>query len=534
MARPDPLFSIITPVYNTDLGYLTKAVESVQRQAWTDWELILVDDLSPDPRIIPLLQTFAADDPRVHVVLREANGGISEASNSGIEVARGEFIALLDHDDMLAPGALAKMATAIAKHENVDYLYSDEDKLGIDGELYDTFKKPDWSPERLRAQMYTSHLSVLRTTLVRDVGGFDSAFDGSQDHDLVLRVTERARYIHHIPDVLYHWRVHPESTASSGAAKPYTWDAGVRAVGAHLERIGSPFNAEPGPWFGTVAVRRQLDPNARVSVIIPTRGSSGVIRGEERVFVLEAVMSLLAKTRHENLEIVVVFDTATPAPVLRQLKEIAGDRLVLLEYDKPFNYSEKCNVGFLASSGDIIVLLNDDVEVISDDIVEELCAPLGEPDVGMTGAYLVYEDGGIQHAGHSYADRGYKHPYQDYSLGDPGPFCALLVDREVSGVTAACAAIRREVFAQVGGLCEDLPANFNDVELCNKLRASGYRLIWVNRAKLFHFESRTRVAEVHQWEVDLLRRRWGIPKRDAFLRTRDYTIRRKERAGLRA
>jgi glycosyltransferase involved in cell wall biosynthesis len=511
-----PLFSVVTPVYNTPLDVLVEMIHSVTSQGFPHWELILVDDLSPDERVREKLAEAQAADARIRVIHRPVNGGISAASNDGIAAAKGEFLVLLDHDDLLAHGALNKVAIALDEHPDIDYMYSDEDKIDMKGDRYDLFRKPDWSPERLRGQMYCGHLSVLRLALVREVGGFDATYDGSQDHDLVLKVTEKARRVHHLPEVLYHWRAIPASTASSGNAKPYTWDAGVRAVQAHVDRVGIKANVTRGKWFGTYSINREFDASHRVSVIIPTRGGSGFVHGAERVFVAEAVRSVLAKTEHENLEIVVVADEQTPAAVITELKAIAGDKLLLVPYTKEFNYSEKCNLGFLASTGNIIVMLNDDVEVIADRFIEELCAPLAQHEVGMTGAYLVYENGSVQHAGHRYAERGFKHAFSDNKYGEPGPFCALMVDREVSGLTAACVALRRETYIEVGGLSEQLPLNFNDVDLSMKLRSAGYWLVWLNRVQLFHFESQTRVAIVHQWELDLVRARWGVAVEDAY------------------
>jgi glycosyltransferase involved in cell wall biosynthesis len=511
-----PFFSIVTPVYNTPLDVLVEMIHSVTSQGFPRWELILVDDLSPDARVREKLAEAQAEDPRIRVIHREVNGGISAASNDGIAAAKGEFLVLLDHDDLLAHGALLTVFEALGENPDVDYLYSDEDKIDMKGEHYDLFRKPDWSPERLRGQMYCGHLSVLRLSLVREVGGFNAEYDGSQDHDLVLKVTEKARKVFHLPEVLYHWRAIPASTASSGNAKPYTWDAGVRAVQAHVDRVGIPAVVTRGTWFGTYAINREFDSSQRVSVIIPTRGGSGFVHGAKRIFVVEAVRSLLEKTEHANLEIVVVADEATPDEVIAELKDIAGDKLLLVPYARDFNYSEKCNIGFLASTGDLIVMLNDDVEVIADRFIEELCAPLAQNDVGMTGAYLVYENGSVQHAGHRYAERGYKHAFSDNKYGDPGSFCALMVDREVSGLTAACVAMRRETYLEVGGLSEQLPLNFNDVDLSMKLRAAGYSLVWLSRVQLFHFESQTRVAVVHQWELDIVRARWGIPAEDEF------------------
>lgn len=513
-----PLFSIVTPVYNTPVDVLRLTIDSVVRQSWRDWELILVDDHSSDPDVLTALHEASASDSRVHVVARAENGGISSASNDGLNAATGQFLVLLDHDDVLAHGALARIAEVLLDHEDIDFLYTDEDKVDEKGNRYDAFAKPDWSPERLRGQMYTGHLSVMRMSLVRKVGGFDSAFDGSQDHDLVLKVTEQSKRIYHLPEVLYHWRSLPESTASSGEVKPYAWDAGVRAVSAHLARVGIDAKAERGSKPGTYVLRRAFDSRTTVSVIIPTRGGRGTVLGAERVFVVEAVRSLLANTRHEALEIVVVYDSVTPRTVLEELSRIAGSTLTLVEYDRKFNYSEKCNLGFVASSGEVIILLNDDVEVLSEGFIEEMAAPLAEGGVGMTGAYLLFEDGQIQHGGHQYAERHYRHAFHGFKDGDSGPFSALLIDREVSGVTAACAAITRTLYAEVGGLSEALPANFNDVDLCLKVQAAGQRILWLHGVKLYHFESRTRVPRVHQWEVDRARARWGVRYIDPFVR----------------
>lgn len=512
----EPLFSIVTPIYNVALTILAETIHSVTAQAFEDWELILVDDNSEGSDIRDYLLQAQRLDPRIVVIFRSSHGGVSRASNDALAAASGVFLVLLNHHDLLAHGALAKVAAVLESNPDVDYLYSDEDKIDIFGNHSQTFAKPDWSPERLQSQMYCAHLSVIRLELARDVNGFNPEFDGSEDHDFVLRVTERARKVHHLAEVLYHWRLIPESGALSGQANPNAWDAGLEAVRAHVKRVAIDATVERGEWFGTYAVNRRLSPQTRVSVIIPTCGTVGVVGGVERVFVVEAVRSVLAKTTHAALEFVVVADATTSDPVLAEIRALVGEQLVVVTYDKSFNFSEKCNLGFLSSSGDIVVMLNDDVEVDSENFIEELCGPLAEESVGMTGAYLLYEDDTVQHAGHSYTERGYKHVYRGLARDDPGPFAALAVDREVSGLTAACIAIRREVFAEVGGFSERFPVNFNDVDLSMKLRGAHYRLLWLHRVSLYHFESQSRVAEVHPWEVDRLRARWGTQERDAY------------------
>ncbi len=517
MTTGHPFFSIVTPVYQTPREVLEATIDSVRTQTFTDWELILVDDCSPDDEVRDVLRAAARLDSRIRIHLRPLNGGISAASNDALDLVRGPFLALLDHDDLLTSDALQRMADAFQEHPDADYGYSDEDKIDVDGVVSEEFHKPDWSPERLRHSMYTGHISVLRTALVREVGGFRSAFDGSQDHDLVLRVTERARRVVHVPEVLYHWRIIPGSAAGSSEAKPYAWLAGQRAVQEHLDRSGVQGVAELGRLTSFYRLRRQLDPALRVSIVIPTGGQKGVIWGEPRWLAAEAVRSALTKTAHTNVEVVVVHDLTTPPAMLAELKAIAGSRLVLVPYGSPFNFSEKCNLGFLHSTGDVIVLLNDDVEIKSDNWLEALAAPLREPDVGLVGARLLLSDGTVQHAGHAYAGAIWHHPYYGCAGDDPGYFGALIVNREVSGVTAACAAIRRDVYEQVGGLSEELPMNYNDVDLSYKVREMDYRVICLADCELYHFESRTRSRAVTEGEADFVHRRWGTPRRDAFM-----------------
>jgi glycosyltransferase involved in cell wall biosynthesis len=511
-----PLFTVVTPVYNPPVEALTAAIDSVLRQTFGGWELILVDDCSPDPAVRETLRAYAARDARIRVIERSENGHIVKASNDGVAAARGQFIALLDHDDMLTPEALSRNAAVISRDERVDYLYSDEDKIDANGRHYDRFDKPDWSPERLRTHNYCCHLSVMRTELVREVGAFREGYDGSQDHDLILRVTERARRIHHIPAVLYHWRVVPGSAAGDAEAKPYAAEAGRRAVQDHLERVGVDATVELGS-YGLYRVRRTLPAERRVSIVIPTLGSSTMVWGRSRVLVVEAVRSALARTRHEDLEVVVVYDEPTPRSVLEELSAIAGDRLVLVPFKEKFNYSRKVNFGVLASTGDRIIVLNDDVEVRSDDWIEELLGPLEEPDVGMTGAKLYFSSTAIQHAGLAFLRGGYQHPFHKMPSDNPGPFAGLFATREVSGVTGACVGMRRDTFFDVGGLTEGLPESFNDVDFCYKVLRLGYRLLFMAHCELFHFESQTREPTAKPADVRYMRRRWGIPDRDPYM-----------------
>jgi GT2 family glycosyltransferase len=511
----EPFFSVVTPVYNPPIEVLSAAIDSVISQTFKDWELVLVDDCSPNPEVRETLRSYAARDPRIKVIERETNGHIVKASNDGIAAARGQFIVLLDHDDLLRADALRRNADAISANEDVDYLYSDEDKIDAKGRFYDAFRKPIWSPERLRAQNYCSHLSVLRTDLVREVGAFREGFDGSQDYDLILRVTERARRIVHIPEVLYHWRAIEGSAAAAADAKPYAVEAGRRAVEEHLQRCGIEATVSVGP-FGPHRIHRTLPTDRLVSIVIPTRGSSSLVWGRRRVLVTESVRSALAHTTHERIEFVIVHDEPTPESVLDDLREIAGDRLVLVPFHEKFNYSRKVNVGVLASQGDRIVVLNDDVDVKTPEWLDELVAPLEEPDVGLTGAKLLFSSTAIQHVGLAFMRGGYHHPYRLMPNVDGGRFGMLVVNREVSGVTGACVAMRRETFFEVGGLAEGLPESFNDVDFCYKISRAGYRILYLANCELFHFESQTRDPSPNFEDTKYMRRRWGTPSRDPY------------------
>ncbi|MFZ1381844.1 MAG: glycosyltransferase [Scrofimicrobium sp.] len=516
--KSEPRFSLVTPVYKPRPDHLQLTIDSVLGQEFRDWEWILVDDASGDAEVLTVLRNAASNDNRLKLVERSENGHIVRASNDGLAKASGEWIVLLDHDDLLVPTSLAEIDRAIKDNPLAGYVYSDEDKVDDAGNFSGEFRKPDWSPERLRHQMYLGHLSALRHDLVREVGGFHEGFDGSQDHDLALRVTELSDEVAHIPEILYHWRMVPGSAAGDPSAKDYATVAGMKAVQEHLERIGL------GDWkvgqtsvAHTYSVERTLDPTLRVSVVIPTRGTTALIRGEKRELVTENVRSLLSHTQHQNLEVVIVHDRGTPQSTLDELQAVCGSRLVTKEYDAPFNFSEKCNLGFLASTGDIVVFLNDDMEIISSRFIDSLCAPLREPDVGMTGARLDYSDGRIQHAGLVIENGQFMHAYLGYPHGELGYFGELVFDHEVSGLTAACVAMRREVFRDVGGFNLALPSNFNDVDLSLKVRSLGLRLVWLAETRALHFESLTRDTTVNAREVWEVVSRWGKPVRDNYM-----------------
>jgi glycosyltransferase involved in cell wall biosynthesis len=511
----NPRFSIVTPVYETPSKILWLTIESVLSQTCEDWELCLVDDHSPSARVRDLLDAFAAMDPRIRVEHRAENGGIVAASNTALAMARGEFIALLDHDDRLHPDALALVAEAIDAAPDADYVYTDEDKMSEGGRHGGPFLKPGWSPERMRTQMYTCHLSVLRRSVVEEVGGFDPDCEGAQDWDIVLKVTERARRVLHVPRVLYHWRGIEGSTADTTegggeAAKPWAFEAGARAIQAHLERTGLQARVARDPDDpGVYHLNPELQEEPLVSIIIPTNGQRREIRYQEVTLVGHCVRSIVDQSAYRNYEIVVVADESTPAGAIAELEEAAGDRLRVVPFDRPFSFSEKINAGAVHARGEHLLVLNDDMEVGTPNWIERMVMYSSIEGVGAVGGLLLLEDGRIQHAGVGFEGGLPGHPYYGYHRGVPGYANAVRIARDLLAVTGACLMTRRDHFEEVGGLSTTFPVNYNDVDYCLKQVERGRRAVYDPDLVMTHFESSSRSSDVADWEKAELLRRWS-------------------------
>jgi GT2 family glycosyltransferase len=507
-----PLISVLLPVYQTPEPFLRRCIESVLAQVWPHWQLCIADDASPDPRVMEVLCEYARADQRIQVERRAVNGHISEASNTALAMARGSHVALLDHDDELRPNALLEVAELLAADPGVGLVYSDEDKIDANGRRFDPYFKPDWDPDLLRGQNYLCHLTVLRTSLVRQVGGFRPGFEGSQDHDLVLRCSERLApgQIRHIPRILYHWRAIPGSTALTRDAKDYAAEAGLRAVAAQLERLGSGARAEALP-HGHYRVGWPLPhPAPKVSLVVPTRDRVELLRG--------CVESVLARTRYPAFELVVVDNGSTDPEALAHLDALSRRPGVrVLRYDRPFNYSAINNWAVGQCDGAIIGLLNNDVEVISTGWLEEMVGHATREEVGAVGAMLYYPDGTIQHAGVILGVHGVAaHVYAGRPRGFPGHGGRLRVAQRLSAVTGACLVVRREVFERAGGMDEALEVAFNDIDFCLRLRELGYTNVWTPFAELYHHESASRGSDEEGGkrerfvrEIELMRQRWG-------------------------
>lgn len=502
-----PKFSIVTPVYNPPRDAFERCIQSVVQQTYGDWEWCLVDDCSTAPWVRERLAELQATEPRIRVGYRTVNGGIVAASNDALSLARGEFVALLDNDDELHTDALTEVHKVISVDALIDFVYTDEDKINDEGMHYDRFRKPRWSPERFLAQNYCSHLSVVRRSLINEVGRFRQGFDGSQDYDLFLRVVERARKIAHIPKVLYHWRAVVGSTALSQSEKPYAFVAAMRAVERALERRGVEASVEETGPYPFQKVLRRLRRHPKVSIIIPTCGTYKTVFDENVCLVVEAVNSILQQTNYPNYEVVVVIDAESTEGSWAGLRAIADERVRLVRYDLPFNFAAKCNFGATISDGDYLLMLNDDTKVTDPDWLTVLAGYLEEPDVAMVGPLLILEDGSIQSAGHY--NNPTPHNFRNGSSADsPGEFGILAIARECEGITGACALIRRAAYDEVGGMSLVFPRAFNDVDLCYKLIDAGYRIIWTPHTRLYHFETASRPQDLESSEVQLLSARW--------------------------
>lgn len=528
-----PTISVVTPVYNTEPRWLRACIESVRRQVYPQWELCVADDASPSAATRAVLKEYDGD-PRIRITYLEKNSHISAASNAALHTATGEFVALLDHDDELAPDALYRVAQYLNDHRDADLIYSDEDKLDLAGARCDPYFKPDWSPEHFLTCMYTCHLMVVRRSLIGEVGGFRSGYEGAQDYDLVLRLMERTRRIHHIPRILYHWRKLPQSAASAGDAKPWALDAGRRALEDYVRRHELEADVLPGGAEGLFRLRYRVADEPLVSIVIPTIGRARETAGRRGNTLTTCLRSIRQKTSYSNYEIVLVSDEADlPAETLRAL-ETLRHRIVKYSAEGPFNFSDKINTGVRHSGGAHVLLLNDDVEVISAEWMTAMLEYSQQPEIGAVGAKLIYPDGRLQHIGMVLGVGGVAaHVFHQHPGASTGYASSAISVRNYSAVTAACMMTRRAVFDAVGGFDERLPVDFNDVDYCLRVRQAGFRIVFTPYALLAHHESASFGPRVqHPKELQIMRERWGaILERDPYyhphltLEFTDYRIR---------
>ena len=502
-----PLVSIITPVFNTPVPWLRECVESVLTQAYEKWELILIDDYSTEPEMLRCLTELAASDSRIIVAKDEKRRGISAASNRGLALAQGDWVAFLDHDDLLEPDALFQNVKWLQNHPDADLIYSDEDKLteqGFDSPIF----KPDWSPDYFLSCNYVCHFTLIRCELVKRVGGFRSEFDGAQDYDLFLRVTEQTNRIDHIPRVLYHWRRSLTSTADSIRGKPTMLEAGRLALEAHLERRQQAGHVAVDWRTYLYWIKRDLAEPKKISIIIPVR---------DRVDLLARCLdSLTSKTTYAPYEIVVVDNGRLSEEARAYFSQLKHRHL---NYAGAFSLSAMNNFAAKQTDSPWLLFLDESIEVIDPDWLTLMAEHVQRPEVGAVGPRLLYPDDTVQHAGIVVGVGGIaEHAFRGLPAEAPGVCRQLQATRNYSAVTGACLLTRRDVFDEVEGFDEErLPVTFSDVDLCLKMRRAGYLVVYTPFAKLYYHESRTRRRTVESLETEVMRQRWPeVLQRDPY------------------
>ena len=510
-----PLISVVMPVYETPERYLREAIESVRAQRYPNWELCIADDASPSPHVRAMLEEYRVADARIKVCFRDENGHISACTNSALALATGDYVALLDADDLLPEHALYVVASAVAEKPELDLLFSDEDKIDVEGRRFDPYFKSDWNPDLMLGQNMFSHLGVYRRSLIEAIGGCRLGYEGSQDHDLVLRASARTApgRIRHLPYILYHWRAVPGSTAVTVENKNYAVEAARRAIGDYLAEQGIAATVGPSSALGYQRVRYPLPAEPPpVSLIIPLGAPLQIVR--------TCISGLLDRTDYRALELVLLVNCGTGRDVRAYLGDLSGDpRITIVTDDAPsFSFSRLCNLGVARAKGEIIGLVNDDIEVMASDWLGEMVSHALRSAVGAVGAMLRYPDGRIQHAGVVGGLGGVAgHAHIGRPQGDHGYFGRAALTQNLSAVTGACLVMRKSLYQEVAGLDEtNLSIAFNDIDLCLRLRERGYLIVWTPYAELIHHESASRGSDFAPAEIARFRRecaymerRWG-------------------------
>lgn len=489
-----PLISILMPVYNPPAEFLNQAIWSVRNQLYENWELCIADDNSSNSKIREMLGSHADQDSRVKLILRDENGHISAASNSALSLATGQYIGFLDHDDMLSVNALYHVVSEINRNPELKMIYSDEDKVDERGHRFDPHFKSDWNPELLFSHNYVCHFIVYKSDVLRNVGGLRTGYEGSQDYDLILRILKHvsAEQISHIPKILYHWRALPGSTARSSEEKNYSSEAGLKALQDYFQEVNPDIHVEIGPVPNSYRVRYPVPtPCPLVTIIIPTRDKLKLLKN--------CLNSILAKTTYANFEILIVNNRSEHIETISYLESIQEihENVRGINYDHDFNFSGINNFAVPHANGDIVALVNNDIEVINPDWLTEMVSYACRLEVGCVGAKLYYSNGRLQHGGVILGIGGVAgHSHKGYASKANGYFSRLKLTQNLSAVTAACLVVRKKVYEKVGGFDEqNLKVAFNDVDFCLKVRELGLNNVWTPYAEMYHLESESRGQE---------------------------------------
>lgn len=504
--------SIVVPAYRTPEVFLRQMIESVQHQTYGNWELCIANASPEDSLMSAVLKEYQELDKRILIKELKENAGIAQNTNEALEMASGDFVGLLDHDDLLAPNALYEVALALERDLGIDVLYTDEDKVNT--ELTEHFQphfKPDFNLDLLRSNNYICHFFVVKRSIVERVGGFRKEYDGAQDYDFIFRCVDEASKVYHIPEILYHWRTHQASTADNPASKMYAFEAGKKAIEAHLAKHGQKGKVSLKKDLGFYRVQYPVWGEPLVSIIIPNKDQKDTLK--------KCIDSIQKHTTYKNYEIIIVENNSTTDEIFSYYQELKKNdkiRVVNWEENKTFNYSAINNYGVRHANGEYLLFLNNDVEVLDDAWMEELVGNCQRPEVGITGVKLLYPDGTIQHAGTVIGMGGVAgHMFVDMPGTRSGYMHKAALQMNYSAVTAACMMMKRTVFEQVNGFEEQLAVAFNDVDLCLRTIKAGYLVVYNPYVALYHYESKSRGQEDSedkirrfQSEIEFMRTRW--------------------------
>ena len=506
-----PKISIIVPAYKTPEAFLRQLMDSLLAQTYANWELCIANASPEDASMEYVLKEYAKKDSRILWKKLEENKGIAENTNEGFAMATGEFAGLLDHDDLLAPNALYEVAKALETEPDIDVLYTDEDKVRGD-EVLEHFQphlKPDFNIDLLRSNNYICHFFVVRKSLLEKTGGFRREYDGAQDYDFIFRCTQAAGKIHHIPEILYHWRTHQSSTADNPESKLYAFEAGKRAIEENLRQNGLIGEVSHTKDYGFYRVKYPVQGEPLVSIIIPNKDAKEDLE--------KCIQSILEKSSYTNYEILIVENNSTGEEIFSYYKELSeNSRIRLLRWKREFNYSAINNYGAKKAKGDYLLFLNNDTEVISPDWIEEMLGFCQRPDTGIVGARLYFGNNTVQHAGTVIGIGGIAgHMFTDMPRERSGYMHKAAIIQDLSAVTAACMMVKRQVFDEVQGFEEQLSVAFNDVDFCLRVREKQYLVVYDPYVELYHYESKSRGAEDSkekvrrfQSEIEFMRCRW--------------------------
>lgn len=505
-----PKISILVPVYNTPETFLRQMIESVQKQTYGNWELCIANANPANEQVKVILKEYTANDARVKVTDVPENEGIAQNTNKALEIADGTFIGLLDHDDVLAENALYEVVKELNKAVDTDVIYTDEDKVSTAmDEYFSPNFKSDFNLDMLRSNNYFCHFFVAKKELIETVGGFRGEYNGAQDYDLFLRCIEKAERIAHIPKILYHWRVHQESTADNPLSKMYAYDAGQKAIEQHLKRCGVTAEVSKTENLGFYRVKYQQEGSPLVSILIPNKDQKDTLD--------QCLKSIEARTDYENYEIIIIENNSTEQETFEYYKQIKNPKIRVIEWKDEFNYSAINNFGVRHAKGEYLLFLNNDIEVINSDWLGEMLSNCQREEVGAVGAKLYYPDNTVQHAGVIVGIGGVAGSvFVGLKRGYTGYMHRASIQQNLSAVTAACMMVKKSVFEEVGGFEEELKVAFNDIDFCLKIREKGHLIVYDPYVELYHYESKTRGAEDttekirrFQSEIEYMRSHWS-------------------------